>query len=153
MHRTQLVLPSAGGHKTFGKGFAECHPRHSPLGLILDGKEIFADYFLSGTRQSVDPRQKKWYGQREHGEGGIAECQDDKHSAKVSFFLFKKFICRVPPHSAKMGGSLPSAFVIALGKAETLIGFLGFPESATLPSALALTLGKGCLCRVQHMAK
>jgi hypothetical protein len=22
-----------------------------------------------------------------------------------------------------------------------------------LPSALALTLGKGCLCRVQHMAK
>jgi hypothetical protein len=33
--------------------FAECDTRHTLHGKILDGKEKFAECFLSGTRQSL----------------------------------------------------------------------------------------------------
>lgn len=54
-YRKQLIcrVPTALGiaQNTLDKHFAECHPRHSPHGKKIDGKEAFAEYLLSGTRQ------------------------------------------------------------------------------------------------------
>jgi hypothetical protein len=37
--------------KTLGKGFAECSTRQRRLGKQCIGKDFFAEYFFSGTRQ------------------------------------------------------------------------------------------------------
>jgi len=37
--------------KTLSKVFAQCHPRHSLFIKDFDDKQLFAEYFLSGTRQ------------------------------------------------------------------------------------------------------
>jgi hypothetical protein len=75
-----------------------------------------------------------------------------------SFFL-KKNVCREPSQSSsrqrvfqkKKENSLPSATVIALGKAGKWV-FLQFCCPA-LPSAMTIALGKGSLCREQPSAK
>jgi len=36
--------------KTLGKSFAECYTRQTALGVHSDGKSLFAECFLSGTR-------------------------------------------------------------------------------------------------------
>ena len=79
-----------------------------------------------------------------------------RHSAKFDFFF--KFLCRVPSvwHSAKFEfffkkKSLPSAMVLALGKAEKMV--FRAPIFPALPSAVTIALGNGVLCRVQHSAK
>jgi hypothetical protein len=41
------------GHKALGKAFAECHSRHTSHGKILVDKEDFAEWFISGTWQSL----------------------------------------------------------------------------------------------------
>ena len=88
-------LPSAA----LGKGFAECHTRQRPLVKKMAGKAAFAESHLSGTRQSFCrvPSQPG----KENGDGGFAECQPERHSAK--FFIFFKLIAERRPgwHSAK----------------------------------------------------
>jgi hypothetical protein len=64
---------------------------------------------------------------------GFAECQYEKTLGKTL--------------------SKALAFAECQGKCTRQSQFPEFPETVTLPSVLALTLGKGCLCRVQHMAK
>jgi hypothetical protein len=59
-YRTQLVC----AQKTLSKSFAECHPRQSSLGLNLDGKQLFAECFLSGTRQL--PSAESTHGKKKH---------------------------------------------------------------------------------------
>jgi hypothetical protein len=52
------------GYFTLGKGFAECNTWQRTLGELYIGSGLFAEYFLSGTRQricrvSFDTRQRK----------------------------------------------------------------------------------------------
>ena len=87
-------------------------------------------------------------------DGHFTECQPCRHSAKIFYFLFFKFLCRVPILRAldkeflyffyKI--SLPSALCTTLSK-----DFYFFLIS--LPSVVTIALGKGVLCRVQHSAK
>jgi hypothetical protein len=64
-YRTQLlcrVSQTLGkGYFTLGKGFVECNTRQRTLGELYIGNSLFAEYFLSGTRQS-------------DGDGSFAEC-------------------------------------------------------------------------------
>ena len=50
-----LALPCATGtrqrQKTLGKGFAECNTRQTTYGIYSADKRLFAECFLSGTRQ------------------------------------------------------------------------------------------------------
>jgi hypothetical protein len=48
-------VPEALGEalKTLGKGFAECNTRQRRLGKQCIGKDFFAEYFFSGTREST----------------------------------------------------------------------------------------------------
>jgi hypothetical protein len=50
-------VPEALGEalKTLGKGFAECNTRQRRLGKQCIGKDFFAEYFFSGTRQRSLP--------------------------------------------------------------------------------------------------
>jgi hypothetical protein len=50
-------VPEALGEalKTLGKGFAECNTRQRRLGKQYIGKDFFAEYFFSGTRQRSLP--------------------------------------------------------------------------------------------------
>jgi hypothetical protein len=50
-------VPKALGEalKTLGKGFAECYTRQRRLGKQCIGKDFFAEYFFSGTRQKSLP--------------------------------------------------------------------------------------------------
>jgi hypothetical protein len=50
-------VPEALGEalKTLGKGFAECNTRQRWLGKQCIGKDFFAEYFFSGTRQRFLP--------------------------------------------------------------------------------------------------
>jgi hypothetical protein len=41
------------GYFTLGKGFAECNTRQRTLGELYIGSGLFAEYFLSGTRQRI----------------------------------------------------------------------------------------------------
>ena len=46
-------VPQALGkaHKTLDKGFAECNTRQTAHGIYSAGKHLFAECFLSGTRE------------------------------------------------------------------------------------------------------
>ena len=87
-------VPQALGkdQKTLGKGFTECNTRQTGHGIYRVGKQLFAESFLSRTRQMVcrvsnlTLGKKKWF----------AECFSKIHSAKD--------YC------------LPSVFEITLGK-------------------------------------
>jgi hypothetical protein len=54
-------VPEALGEalKTLGKGFAECDTRQRRLGKQCIGKDFFAEYFLSGTRQRCLPSARE----------------------------------------------------------------------------------------------
>jgi hypothetical protein len=58
-----------------GKGFAECNTRQRTLGKLYIGSGLFAEYFLSGTRQPFDTRQRKvTVTAPSDGDGSFAEC-------------------------------------------------------------------------------
>jgi hypothetical protein len=56
-YRNQLlcrVSPTHGkGKFTLGKCFAECNTRQRTLGELYIGNSLFAEYYLSGTRQAL----------------------------------------------------------------------------------------------------
>jgi hypothetical protein len=47
------------GPNTLGKIFTECHTRQRVHDKILVGKEVFAERFLSGTRQKKNKKKAK----------------------------------------------------------------------------------------------
>jgi hypothetical protein len=113
------------GYFTLGKCFAECNTRQRTLGELYIGNSLFAEYFLSGTRQ-----RKVTVTAPSDGDRSFAECLLSRPSAKTTPVgptaspcaeirqrgQFKNKLCRVPDlgHSAK--ASLPSASCRALGK-------------------------------------
>jgi hypothetical protein len=68
------------GSFTLGKAFAECNTRQRTLGELYIGSGLFAEYFLSGTRQRIcrvpfDTRQRKVTVMApSDGDGSFAEC-------------------------------------------------------------------------------
>jgi hypothetical protein len=68
------------GYFTLGKGFAECNTRQITLGELYIGSGLFAEYFMSGTRQRIcrvpfDTRQRKvTVTAPSDGDGSFAEC-------------------------------------------------------------------------------
>jgi hypothetical protein len=68
------------GSFTLGKAFAECNTRQRTLGERYIGSGLFAEYFLSGTRQRIcrvpfDTRQRKvTVTTPSDGDGSFAEC-------------------------------------------------------------------------------
>jgi hypothetical protein len=57
------------GYFTLGKGFAECNTRQRTLDELYIGNSLFAEYFLSGTRQ-----RKVTVTAPSDGDGSFAEC-------------------------------------------------------------------------------
>jgi hypothetical protein len=120
------------GYFTLGKCFAECNTRQRTLGELYIGKSIFAEYFLSGTRQrlcrvSFGTRQKKvTVTAPSDGDGSFAECPR-RHSAKKVY--------------------LPSVWWT--GTRQRTLQWAPLP--VPLPSVLAMALGKepssGPLCQ------
>jgi len=116
-------VPQALGkaQKTLGKGFAECNTRQTAHDIYSAGKRLFAECFLSGTRQKTLPRteieaqRKKVSWRSGDGHGAFADCQI---SGTWQTFL----LCRVSNfrHSANLA-SLPSVKVQALGKASSFV--------------------------------
>jgi hypothetical protein len=182
------------GHKVLGKAFAECHTRHTSHGKLLDGKEMFVECFLSGTRQSLCWVPSRPSAKKSDMDGdktvmeSLPSARTARHSAKTSYFFFEKcfaechtagtrqsprffwkMLCRVPPwrHSAKTSFFLKQSFAECchadtrqrwrlcrvLWSMHSAKHVPKFPGWATLPSAMALTLDKGCLCRLQHTVK
>ena len=84
------------------KVFAECGTRQRTLGKKLVGKDLFAEYLLSDTRQRLCrmPRGHSAKKSDHHGaspvDGGFAECQPCRHSVKIFYIFLKKILCRVP---------------------------------------------------------
>ena len=102
---------------TLGKWFAECHTRQRVHGKKVIGKGLFAESFLSGTRQSLC-HVLTWHSEKKsrrnggsHGDGGFAECQGHGTRQKplplpraVDLGTWQRWwLCRVtgPWHSAK----------------------------------------------------
>jgi hypothetical protein len=88
------------------------YTRQRALGSEYSGKDVFAECFLSGTRQWEGTRQRKVAVTAFWGHDGVfAECPRDGTRQRL--------------------GSLPSALWLALGKVQV-----------TLPSACYVALGK-----------
>jgi hypothetical protein len=117
------------GYFTLGKGFAECNTRQRTLGELYIGNSIFAEYFLSGTRQRLcrvpfGTRQRKvTVTAPSDGDGSFAEC-----------LLW---------HSAKRP-ILPS--VCSRGPRQRLVQWA--PPPVPVPRALVGTRQRRPLCRV-----
>jgi len=90
------------GYIVLGKAFAECGTRQRTYGKKFNGKDLFAECLLSGTRQRLCrvPRGHSAKKSDRHGAGPVdghfAECQPCRHSAKIFYFFLKKILCRVP---------------------------------------------------------
>ena len=139
-YRTQALcrVPVTLGKSpyTLGKAFAECNSRQRSLGKSSDGKGLFAECLLSGTRQRLcrvpvnHSAKKSCLTAPIDGDGRFAE-------------RLTRGTRQSPPSlpSVALGKgreALPSALLVTLGKA-----------SLTLPSAMAITLGKASqLCQV-----
>jgi hypothetical protein len=165
------------GYCTLGKGFAECHTRQRTLGELYIDNSLFAEYFLSGTRQrlcrvSFGARQRKvTVTAPSDGDGSFAECVL-WHSAKRPILPSVRPSAKTGPvgptaspcaegssrHSAKTS-SLPSVW--CTGTQQRTLQWAPLPVS--LPSALASALGKDVFagsqvtffaeCHGQHSAK
>ena len=153
------------GYFTLGKGFAECNTRQRTLGELYIGNSLFAEYFLSGTRQRLcrvpfGTRQRKvTVTAPSDGDGSFAECLR-RHSAKTGPVDPTASLCAESPsrHSAKEV-SLPSVWWT--GTRQRTLQWAPLPVS--LPSALATALGKDVFagsqvsffaeCHCQHSAK
>jgi hypothetical protein len=67
------VLRAHGkGLKTLGNMFAECNTRHTTVGIHSAGKPLFAECFISRTRQTYLPRAKYDTRQKKRPNGGRA---------------------------------------------------------------------------------
>src|SRR5688500_7096744 len=66
------------GYSTLGKGFAECNTPQRTLGELYIGNILFAEYFLSGTRQ-----RKVTVTAPSDGDGSFAECLLERPSTKT----------------------------------------------------------------------
>jgi hypothetical protein len=98
--RSATPPSSTTGHSSFaeclnftlGKGFTECNTRQRTLGELYIGNGLFAEYFLSGTRQRIcrvpfDTRQRKvTVTAPSDDDGSFAECLL-WHSAKRPILL------------------------------------------------------------------
>ena len=144
------------GYFTLGKGFAECNTRQRTLGELYIGNSLFAEYFLSGTRQRIclvpfGTRQRKvTVTAPSDGDGSFAECRL-WHSAKRPILPSVRPSAKTGPvgptaspcaesssgHSAKEA-SLPSADWT--GTRQRTLQWAPLP--VPLPSALATTLDK-----------
>jgi hypothetical protein len=132
-YRTQLlcrVSQTLGkGYFTLGKGFAECNTRQRTLGELYIGNSLFAEYFLSGTRQilcrvSFDTRQRKvTVTTPSDGDGSFAECLL-WHSAKR---LILPSVCSSGPRQRRVQWA---------------------PPPVPVPRALEGTRQRRLLCRV-----
>jgi hypothetical protein len=121
-YRNQLLCRVSQTHGkdnfTLGKRFAECYTRQRTLGELYIGNSLFADYFLSGTRQ-----RKVTVTAPSNGDGSFAECLL-WHSAKRSI--------------------LPS--VCSRDPRQRLIQWA--PPPIPVPRALVGTRQRRLLCRV-----
>jgi hypothetical protein len=165
------------GYFTFGKGFAECYTRQRTLGELYIGNSLFAEYFLSGTRQRLcrvpfGTRQRKvTVTAPSDGDGSFAECIL-WHSAKSPILPSVRPSAKTGPkgptaspcaessrrHSAKEA-SLPSVWWTGTRQRT----FQWAPLPVSLPSALATALGKDVFagsqvsffaeCHGQHSGK
>jgi hypothetical protein len=147
------------GYFTLGKGFAECNTRQRTLGELYIGNSLFAEYFLSGTRQRIcrvpfDTRQRKvTVTTPSDGDGSFAECLL-WHSAKR---LILPSVCYSGPRQRRVQWAPPPVPVLR--------ALVGTPQRRLLcrvSNGLALdkesSSGPLCqsLCRVpwqQHSAK
>jgi hypothetical protein len=154
--------------KTLNEGFAECDTRQRKLDELYISNGFFAEYFLSGTRQSFY-RVSLGTWQRKvavtapgNGDGAcvtlgkgslFAERQLYRHSAKklhVGPFT-RSFAKRITWHSAK-APSLPSARWTSTRQRD----HQRTPLSVPLPSAFVGTRQSLLVCRVprpQHSTK
>lgn len=102
--RDTTFVSSAGGSrqrlKTPGNVFAECYPRHTSLGIIFDGKQIFAKCHLLGTRQRDRDGDKTVM-------AGLLNVITPRHSAQIE--------C-LPSVSNSNTKPLPSVSSLTLGK-------------------------------------
>jgi hypothetical protein len=136
-YRTQLlcrVSQTLGkGYFTLGKGFAECNTRQRTLGELYISNSLFAEYFLSGTRQRVcrvpdrvpsGTQQKKvTVTAPSDGDGSFAECLL-WHSAKR---LILPSVCSRGPRQRRVQWA---------------------PPPVPVPRALVGTRQRSLLCRV-----
>jgi hypothetical protein len=78
--KANLHLAKALPSVTLDKGFAECNTRQRTLGELYIGSGLFAEYFMSDTRQRIcrvpfDTRQRKvTVTAASDGDGSFAEC-------------------------------------------------------------------------------
>jgi hypothetical protein len=186
LHLNRLTFRKIRSITTGHSSFAECNTRQRTLDELYIGNSLFAEYFLSGTRQ-----RKVTVTAPSDGDGSFAECLL-WHSAKR---LILPSVCSsgprqrrvqwapppVPVSRALVGTrqrvlqwaplpvTLPSALATTLGKdgfTGSQVSFfaechgqhsakmaLPVPRFPSLPSAKVIALGKATLCRVLHSAK
>jgi hypothetical protein len=142
-YRTQLlcrVSQTLGkGYFTLGNGFAECNTRQRTLGELYIGNGLFAEYFLSGTRQRIcrvpfdtrqricrvpfDTRQRKvTVTAPSDGDGSFAECLL-WHSAKRP--ILPSACYHGPRQRVLQWAPLPVPLLSALATALDKDGFAG----------------------------
>ena len=92
--------------KTLGKGFVECNTRQTAHDIYSADKRLFAEYFLSGTRQRLCRELKPTLGEKSN----VTEWRRSRRACRVSNLR----------HSANLP-SLPSVKVQALGKASSFV--------------------------------
>jgi hypothetical protein len=124
------VLEALGkARKTLGKVFAECNTQQRTLGELYIGNDLFAEYFLSDTRQRISrvpfgTRQRKVaVTAPSDGDGSFAEC--------------------LPWHSVKRP-ILPSVFFH--GPRQRRLQWA--PPPVPVPRVLVTTRQRRLLCRV-----
>jgi hypothetical protein len=146
--------------KTLGKYFVECRTRQRRLGTQCIGKALFAEYFFSGTRQCQGAfgKEKQPLRRRVTETASLPSVPGDTWQ--------RSYLCRVsarqhstknPPGRVPMSDSLPSATCgarqsVPLCRVPATLYSTKYlyrcPGLGSLPSAMALTLGKEPLCRV-----
>ena len=147
-YRTQALcrVPVTLGKSpyTLGKAFTECNSRQRSLDKSGDGKGLFAECLLSGTRQRlcrvpVNHSAKK--------SCLTASIDGDGHFAERLTGGPRQSPPSLPSVTLGKGReALPSALLVALGKgrealSSALLVALG-KASLPLPSAMAIALGK-----------
>jgi hypothetical protein len=136
------------GYFTLGKGFAECNTRQRTLGELYIGNSIFAEHFLTGTRQRLcrvpfGTRQRKvTVTAPSDGDGSFAECHGDTRQ--------RRFICRVSGGLALgkelSSGPLCQSLCRVPWQWHSAKTSLPVPRFPSLPSAIVSTRQR-CLYR------
>jgi hypothetical protein len=169
-------VPEALGKaaKTLGKAFAECRTRQRRLGTQCIAKAFFAECFSRTLGKEVcrvpeSTRQRKAAvtapGDRDSGFVELSlpsVCPATLGKGSIFAECHLRHSVKNPSGRVPMSGSLPSArsgtrqSVLLYRVSETLHSAKNLcrcPGLGSLPSVMALTLGKAPLCRVQHSTK